>query len=771
LPEPPIIDKEVTDMVFAEKCSSCMRFDVQYSMMYDDQKWKELGAHDDNFAAVLKGSLDVVNESDQYDFWTESDDGSRLWIDKAMVVDNAGIHERVEKTATISLSKGIHPILVQFLDAGGSAFLKISWNVVKHHESLATSAVNSTYFNYQQKLRSFKRARLSNETSTFEKADRICGADPAAYIRVVLPRFQAKGSSSKSSQCIISAFDESHEKEGFQMIFSMKSSCRSARMLVYDMGMSQQASRLLGTECHVELLEPPSVMPEFARKFERHNKGFKPLVIADAISRGCLTGYWADTSTRAKTICADGNLREAAISLYRFDNGVFPNSGMTHPGMYKFFTISQANDAVEQLESGNIMFNASYPLWQDVLCRWLYCCMHKECVLPDGAIIIGEPPRERIDGITYHAHRDDQSALNLALIDSIQFRRLNLTNFQYHLPNTYYNFLNSRVSSHITSGINVQTLVEDFCKKPPPHDSIPAARHHVVNHHEYNIVLSASLTEVVHETPYSLLLPLSARSWLAFGFRPIIVLVVHSPQTWKISPSGSLLIQELESIPNCAVFLLPSPTTFIEVSLSQIVRLFVSFLLPDSELDTYLRISDADMIMYQGWPFKTANVSGVHIYNGDCCLPQRPMHSIGMTVRLWRQLFGPVLGMQNMKYSSEELSKKVMLWIMSQGVDISHAVQFAGREWSLDQVIAGEVINKMDKMIVLTVSPVVGRVHYPHHPLTEDVVESHEHQIKKSQLSKLQERIDFSALRTMAPFRNWTYTKWYQKVVNSEKSH
>jgi hypothetical protein len=109
MPEPPIINiNPVTEM------------------MYDNQKWKELGAPDDNFAAVLTGFLDV-KEAGQYDFWTESDDGSMLWIDKAMVVDNHGLHAPEKKTGTVSLSKGIHPILVQFFEAGGGAFLKISW--------------------------------------------------------------------------------------------------------------------------------------------------------------------------------------------------------------------------------------------------------------------------------------------------------------------------------------------------------------------------------------------------------------------------------------------------------------------------------------------------------------------------------------------------------------------------------------------------------------------------------------------------------------------
>jgi hypothetical protein len=264
------------------------------------------------------------------------------------------------------------------------------------------------------------------------------------------------------------------------------------------------------------------------------------------------------------------------------------------------------------------------------------------------------------------------------------------------------------------------------------------------------------------------LLPLSARSWLAAGFRPIVLLVVHIPAKWQTSSFGILLVHELKSIPGALIYIIPAPTKFIEVSMSQVSRLFVSFLLPDSELDSYLRVSDADMIIYQSWPFRTENISGVHIYNGNCCLPQRPMHSIGMSVRLWRQLFSAALDIPTRRCSPEELAQKLTSWLARQGVNENKPMPWAKREWSLDQVLAGQIIKKaknMFKDVRLTVSPSVGRVHRPHHPLTRNVVESHEHKIRFSQLVHLQRRIDLSVLRDSAVFRNWNWTSWFT-VVN-----
>ena len=582
------------------------------------------------------------------------------------------------------------------------------------------------------------------------KADAVCGANPLTYISMVSPPFQVNAPRARSTKCVITAFDQSHERQAMQMILSMVSSCRRSRLLVYDFGMTRKTKDLLRTGNILELLEPPAVMPDYARSFERYNKGFKPLIVADAISRGCRIAFWADASTRSNGICVDGDLEdEFTISL---SHGVTSNREFTHPGMYAFFSTARSSDIGEQFQSGNIRFNASFPLWNDILCRWLYCCMHRQCVLPDGAMIRGDSSEKVVDGLPYRLHRDDQSAFNLAILDTVAYRKIT----------SNFNFLDSKVLSHVetqASGEEEKELKNVLhtlgMLQQRQTSQLPKRTNRF-------IVLSASMTSVVHDTPYSLLLPLTARSWAAAGFRPVIVLVVHAPEQWKKSLLGVRLVEELKKIPGLILFFLPSPTIFVEVSLSQVSRLFVSFLLPDSELNSYLRVSDADMIIYQGWPFRTENLPGVHIFNGDCCLPQRPMHSIGMNVRLWRELFSTVLPLPNGTCSPKELSEHLTVWLSKQGVDIKKLIPWAQREWSIDQDLAGQIINSMDKHIMLTTTPFIGRVHYPQDPLIRDVVESHEHKISVPQLLDLQKRIDSSTLRHNFLFQNWSWTAWIQ---------
>jgi len=140
------------------------------------------------------------------------------------------------------------------------------------------------------------------------------------------------------------------------------------------------------------------------------------------------------------------------------------------------------------------------------------------------------------------------------------------------------------------------------------------------------------------------------------------------------------------------------------------------------------------------------------------------MHSIGMTVQLWRQLFSPLISMESAQCSPAELSERLVVLLNQRGIQSGKPMAWAQKPWSLDQILAGQIINNM-KGIELTVAPVVGRVIYPHHALIQGVVESHEHKITMSQLSKLQKRIDLSNLRLSETFRYWNWTRWVESIT------
>jgi alpha-L-fucosidase len=69
------------------------------------------------FIRILAGGV--------YAFFTDSDDGSRLYIGETMVVDNDGLHGMKEKRGVIALAAGLHPIRVDFFEKTGGDDLKI----------------------------------------------------------------------------------------------------------------------------------------------------------------------------------------------------------------------------------------------------------------------------------------------------------------------------------------------------------------------------------------------------------------------------------------------------------------------------------------------------------------------------------------------------------------------------------------------------------------------------------------------------------------------
>ena len=69
-----------------------------------------------------------ITEGGEFTFQTGSDDGSRLWVNDVMVVDNWGMHGTVYKEGTIKLAKGYHHISVHMFENGGGATAYANWH-------------------------------------------------------------------------------------------------------------------------------------------------------------------------------------------------------------------------------------------------------------------------------------------------------------------------------------------------------------------------------------------------------------------------------------------------------------------------------------------------------------------------------------------------------------------------------------------------------------------------------------------------------------------
>ncbi len=80
----------------------------------------------DRFALRFTGNV-LVPKSGKYTFSVASDDGSRIYLDDKLLVNNDGLHGMSEKSGSVDLAAGIHRLVVTYFDNGGGDGLQVSW--------------------------------------------------------------------------------------------------------------------------------------------------------------------------------------------------------------------------------------------------------------------------------------------------------------------------------------------------------------------------------------------------------------------------------------------------------------------------------------------------------------------------------------------------------------------------------------------------------------------------------------------------------------------
>jgi len=79
---------------------------------------------DDYYGVAYDGYIDI-EETGIYEFLTDSDDGSQLYIDGQLIVDNDGLHGMEMKNGVIALSQGYHRIRVTYFERTGGDELNV----------------------------------------------------------------------------------------------------------------------------------------------------------------------------------------------------------------------------------------------------------------------------------------------------------------------------------------------------------------------------------------------------------------------------------------------------------------------------------------------------------------------------------------------------------------------------------------------------------------------------------------------------------------------
>ncbi len=88
----------------------------------------------DNYSLEWRGMI-FIPKSGDYQFITISDDGSEVYLDKRLVVNNGGFHGLQEQIGTASLEKGFHPIRIHYMQGLGAADFRVYWKHISIYNS------------------------------------------------------------------------------------------------------------------------------------------------------------------------------------------------------------------------------------------------------------------------------------------------------------------------------------------------------------------------------------------------------------------------------------------------------------------------------------------------------------------------------------------------------------------------------------------------------------------------------------------------------------
>jgi YVTN family beta-propeller protein len=107
--------------------------------------------HVETFALVFTHTLSVTRAGD-YDFYTTSDDGSRLYIDGLLVVDNDGLHGAVTVAATVALGVGAHSLRVEYFERSISQVLDVGYRAGNPAWAPIPANGQLTYFDQRESV-------------------------------------------------------------------------------------------------------------------------------------------------------------------------------------------------------------------------------------------------------------------------------------------------------------------------------------------------------------------------------------------------------------------------------------------------------------------------------------------------------------------------------------------------------------------------------------------------------------------------------------------
>jgi fibro-slime domain-containing protein len=87
------------------------------------------------FTIVWKGRIEIP-KTGEYIFSTYSDDGSYVYIDNQLIVDNGGSHGGEKRQGSVTLNQGLHDLEIHYWQVSGGSEMQFWWQPPGELESI-----------------------------------------------------------------------------------------------------------------------------------------------------------------------------------------------------------------------------------------------------------------------------------------------------------------------------------------------------------------------------------------------------------------------------------------------------------------------------------------------------------------------------------------------------------------------------------------------------------------------------------------------------------
>ncbi len=221
----------------------------------------------------------------------------------------------------------------------------------------------------------------------------------------------------------VNAISSNHFREAHNLFGSIQQKMPGAKLLIYDIGLTETQRAALRKICNVELRTFNfSKYPDHVHPKALGNYAWKPLIINEVAQEYEIIMY-TDSSIRFIA-----SLKEHVFPYFLSTNltllglPFFGGSNIvqyTHNDTLLYFNLRREElTYLRQIQFGFAVFWMSNDIVRSILAVWVDCAMHENCIAPKGTLE-HHPGCKKLGGpratVYCGCHRFDQSAIDLIL--------------------------------------------------------------------------------------------------------------------------------------------------------------------------------------------------------------------------------------------------------------------------------------------------------------------------------------------------------------------